>query len=853
MSVIAAVRDHEKLPAWLAYEYQMIREHSATCHKVWHWSSIPERALRECGFINDHNEFRLKRLAAIQKRKREGGEEEHNVTREYGLDGLAVDEEGVYHGLQAKRWDARRRLTASDLGSFQSVVHNRLRKRDGRSTGILYTSAQLQVDLSDDLACGEAIYVVDMEPEKGCDDNMSIVKDEVGGLALYEPQIAALAALSAHQWTESAALVSLPCGMGKTVVLGHHIRTATAYNLIVVASPLRMHAKQTLRRLLPFLPTDVAVVLVDSDSLYNEDDQAELRGLATCTTSIDVVRAALASHPLVFVSTTFKSLVNVIGRLDQLRSPSTLLVLDEAHNITQNVADVVCNGISHTMLLTATPGILMRERMAEGFRDVYSYSLGDAIRQGFVCDYRIVIPTLRFNQNDENADASLDMAIPPCLQDRADDHIMELVLPKALFLANGMLEQGCVRCVVFCANIAECDVFCTAFRRVCNEYHGIDDVYVASIVASTPCADRACRLRAFEDYRGTGGRRFFSVVTSVRILSEGVDIVTCDSVFLSAPSSDVDGIQSIQRLCRANRRDPKNPSKVAHCFVWCDDMNATASMLYSLRFAGGAELNRDRICVQRSKYEVMTGSGFIADAEAAEQTSTRLLTRVQSIGCICFRGMWYKRLEQVEAYLLAQGKRPNLNASDSDEKKLGKWLWQQDTNYAKNLCIMRDDTVRAEWESFMSRHAEIIDGPRILSWRRTLKKVMAYVSSQGAPPSHISKYAVHRTLGEWMSTQHTNYSTNSQMMKYEIVRAEWEAFASLFAKTGNYIDRWRHMLQQVEAHVLAQGKRPSFDASAAEEKKLAKWLWHQDKNYRDAINIMKNDIVRAEWEAFMSR
>eukprot|EP00965_Chrysotila_dentata_P079115 2609035-Pleurochrysis_carterae.AAC.1 len=72
-------------------------------------------------------------------------------------------------------------------------------------------------------------------------------------------------------------------------------------------------------------------------------------------------------------------------------------------------------------------------------------------------------------------------------------------------------------------------------------------------------------------------------------------------------------------MCRANRIDPDRPNKVAHCFVWADDVDNTAVMLHSLKYAnsegvsGGSSGDGDdaedmealasRICMLRSEYD----------------------------------------------------------------------------------------------------------------------------------------------------------------------------------------------------------------------------------------------------------
>ena len=81
--------------AWSQFEHHTINHHSLThAHLTWHWSVTPEEHLYNAGYINDYNKNRLERLAKFK--------EGINRHKDYGLDGLALDSNNIYYGLQAK-------------------------------------------------------------------------------------------------------------------------------------------------------------------------------------------------------------------------------------------------------------------------------------------------------------------------------------------------------------------------------------------------------------------------------------------------------------------------------------------------------------------------------------------------------------------------------------------------------------------------------------------------------------------------------------------------------------------------------------------------------------------------------
>jgi hypothetical protein len=70
---------------------------------------------------------------------------------------------------------------------------------------------------------------------------------------------------------------------------------------------------------------------------------------------------------------------------------------------------------------------------------------------------------------------------------------------------------------------------------------------------------------------------------SIRILDEGIDIVKCDSIFITNITDNTSEKRTVQRMCRANRLDEDNPCKIANIFIWTDDNNKICNMLNYLK------------------------------------------------------------------------------------------------------------------------------------------------------------------------------------------------------------------------------------------------------------------------------
>ena len=515
----------------LDYEFFMCSYHEEKLkHKTWHWKYIPEEDLFKAGFINDYNKLRLSRIE-----KRNSGE---NNIREYGLDGLSLDYEGNYHGLQAKFWKSRK-LTADDLGTFFSVIFSRFIPKNSLSKGFLYHTCDLQVDVRDDFKNNPNLENLKLpfKPVK-IEEPEEIEVDETK-FTLYPPQQEALTELK-KGW-EDVGLISMPCALGKTVLLGNYLM-GEDYQQIIILSPLKVLTKQMLDRIKPFIP-HYFELLVDSDEGGTTDEEYILE--------------MMDKHQCL-ISITYESFENIF--LDK-ELDNVLLVIDEAHNLgSWNKINEKIEELEQVLLLTATPTIDMED--IAGFEVIYDYPMREAINNGYVTDYLINLPVVI---NDK-----VDIDIPVELKDLDEDLTM-----KSLFLISGMLETGSRKCIIYCGDIEECKKFNEIFEKVCLTYHGIK-CWIDRINKDIGKKKRDDILKDFQE-----NEMKLSVLTSVRILNEGINIVKCDSVFITKVNKNE--ITAVQRMCRANRLDKENPNKIANCFIWSDDMNKTVNMLQYLR------------------------------------------------------------------------------------------------------------------------------------------------------------------------------------------------------------------------------------------------------------------------------
>ena len=696
---------------WYLYEKQCIAYHRQKFPQqiVYHWEDIPEDILIESGFLRSNSEARQARKQLYL---------EHgtyrNYVREYGLDGIAfsvcnntgdkadhvreenqsdsqANEATMFFGIQAKCYQTNTYLCAKHLGTFYQCILRMNALSDVETKGVVYYTCRLQSDLKKDLEIfakssktsitsyflpfdDSAVSRQQQTKETGYlgDDPFRQKQTENRGggdhlkqIVLREYQQSAVASLIQFCCTplttdnhEKVGLLDMPCGTGKTVVIGvflkrycgqtdfsENIKTETAAtrHTVVLISPYRSLVKQSLDRLSAVLPS-FAPLLVDCDYTLN------------ATRSSSDVLKHYDQHEHVLISATYKSAQDILVQVfEQLPKNQVLFIVDEAHNL-QNNETLIClcrhRAVNRTILMTATPPNTMTTGVISS-QLVYQYTMQEAIQNKHICDYRIYLPLETIEKliavdNDEgdkddedhgddddhdddhdndhddhddnnhddhrdhddgaekevndDANKSLRSAFESDLSlastaetDNYDDIPMEIqdvfknqegfpevlshsstMIKMAMYLINGMLKTGSRKCIAYFRTMQDCSTFCTIFQKVTQHYHFMES-WTNSITADTPAETRRNILGEFSS------TLCVSVLCSVRILDEGIDIPSCDAVFLSNVHESSSVVRTVQRICRANRLDHANPNKIANVFMWASENVAFLNALKLLR------------------------------------------------------------------------------------------------------------------------------------------------------------------------------------------------------------------------------------------------------------------------------
>jgi hypothetical protein len=149
------------------YEHQAIKAHSIKFgHKTYHWKELNIKTLHASGWA-----ILYKDIKKWLKGK---------IGREYGLDGISVDEENTYHGIQVKYRNNDSSISAHDIPTFFDVLTNRLRIHNPQSTGFLYISTEkISPSLLSSCNHGGFIHIIQLEfnPDFNLDFNENIPRE----------------------------------------------------------------------------------------------------------------------------------------------------------------------------------------------------------------------------------------------------------------------------------------------------------------------------------------------------------------------------------------------------------------------------------------------------------------------------------------------------------------------------------------------------------------------------------------------------------------------------------------------------------------------------------------------------
>ena len=135
-------------------------------------------------------------------------------------------------------------------------------------------------------------------------------------------------------------------------------------------------------------------------------------------------------------------------------------------------------------------------------------------------------------------------------------------------------------------------------------------------------------------------------------------------------------------------------------------------------------------------------------------------------------------------------------------------------------------------------------------WTKRFDDSKQYIDTNNKRPSKYNKNKEIKQLGNWLSTQRTNYKKKIKIMSNNQIYNIWTEFINN-DKYKKYIqtneDSWYDSLNQVIEYINLNNKRPSTTDKDTQIKQLGSWICLQKKNYRKKIRMMSNSKIYNQW------
>jgi superfamily II DNA or RNA helicase len=473
-----------------SYEYYVLEQISKDYDKVWHWKDFPEKLMYENNLIDDYDIFSKYRY-------------------DIGADLVAL-KDNKYYFIQCKNFNNT--ILMENLAGFYFLLY------EYNLTGILYYSGTLSQRVKD--LSRNKIKFINL-PYNNL--NINLIKNiETPIIRDYQKEA------YNKLLNKSSSILSLPCGMGKTYTAS---LLAKNYDNIIILSPLRYLAYQTLECFKQYLGETYSPILVSHDGKRNIDD----------------INHFIKDKNI--ISSTYDSADIVVQLITKLQN--IYIIIDEFHNLSHNNITEPINNVNKLInyncdkiYLSATP---IKNFM--NITNIYCYSWPDAIKNKYICDFTIYIP----DQN-ETYQKFVDFIHTTC-----DKTIDSTLIKKAYFMLKSMLYNGDKKCICYMTSIELANNMCNILiwlSKLLNieiEYWQIDSTTKKTI-----------REKIIDEYKNTNKT---AIIVNVHILDEGINIPECDSVFITRPNDNM--INIIQRMCRANRI--LNNKTNCNIYLWCKE------------------------------------------------------------------------------------------------------------------------------------------------------------------------------------------------------------------------------------------------------------------------------------------
>jgi superfamily II DNA or RNA helicase len=505
-------------------------------------------------------------------------ESPHRQGRDIGIDLTAEDYLGHVWAIQAKNWREDTSLPKSEIDKFLSASNTRkFQKRLlVTTTSSISSNALSAMDHQEKEA--KKVTIHDLR-ESNVEwqlyfDNPKANATKAVKIPFPHQKDAIKNTVKGLKENKRGQLI-MACGSGKTIT-AQRIDEELQSKLTLVLVPSLLLVQQTLKSWREETRKDfLSMAVCSDDTVTNDSAVGKVSDLSIpVTTDSKEIKEFLKLKGRKVIFSTYQSSSKIAKAIKGTKRKFDLVIADEAHRLAGTVDKEYGSVLQknalpskHYLFMTATPRIFtanVQKTASERGVEVYSmddesifgkqlhnYSFADAIRDGVLTDYRVVVVGV-------DDPMLVDMIEQRELVRAGDIDTDAKTLASHIGLAKAMRDYKLNRVISFHSRIKSAKNFAEAHPR-------IRDWMKEPNIKSTKLTTLTISGQDSSDARKTVLDQLKEVdidsqglVTNARCLTEGVDVPTLDGIaFIDPRASQVDIVQAVGRAIRRGGDEKK--------------------------------------------------------------------------------------------------------------------------------------------------------------------------------------------------------------------------------------------------------------------------------------------------------
>ena len=291
---------------------------------------------------------------------------------------------------------------------------------------------------------------------------------------------------------------------------------------------------------------DIKYIIVDSEGTRN----------------LNYILENIKKFKNIVIGSTYKSADIIVDIINKYKN--SFIIIDEFHNLSNknifneddNINKII-KSKNKKLYMSATPKIYDGDEKYN-IEDIlgkiiYKMTFNYAIINNYISDYELYLPI----HEEDNYNKLLE---------KININYESLLIKKVLYYFECIKILGKLKTIIYFNSHDDINIFIKCFNDVNNYYnykYNLD-----SIICSDTKNSRIKKLNYFNNCDE------ISVLCSVGILDECIDIPSCNSVYITY--NCVSKIRIIQRISRALR---KQSNKIAKILIWCENINTISPII----------------------------------------------------------------------------------------------------------------------------------------------------------------------------------------------------------------------------------------------------------------------------------